>query len=385
MPSSDHVKEWAPNHLEHVTALSPNGLTMIFHGLIAVKGAVPIRVLVDTGAKACYIGEQYFEKHLDNADIAVKKQDNWLLLANGSQTVSTGTCVLPLDIQSNQTAVKCYTLSMSDQFDMILGSDWCEQSGCIIDYTQHCLQLLDFDGRSHKLLTQVDNKNFLCPMVNAVHLEKELQQRDQLYVVQVTEAGQSQAVNAVGSMPIPNDAPLQSLLDSFTDCFPADLPAGLPPERSVYYTIPLKNDELPPPRKSYRLSRRETAELNSQIASLLERGYIQLSNSPYGHPVPFIKKATGGLHMCIDYRALNKQTVKNRYPLPRIEDLFDQLQGAKVFSSIDLQSAYYQVRLKPEAVPKTAFTTSMGLFEFRVLCFGLTNAPGMFQNIVMMC
>ena len=86
--------------------------------------------------------------------------------------------------------------------------------------------------------------------------------------------------------------------------------------------------------------------------------------------------------MCIDYRSLNQQTVKNRYPLPCIDDLFDQLQGAQVFSSIDLQSAYYQVRLKPVDVPKTAFTRPLGLYEFRVLCFGLTNALGTFQNIM---
>ena len=95
-----------------------------------------------------------------------------------------------------------------------------------------------------------------------------------------------------------------------------------------------------------------------------------------------MRKANGSLRMCIDYQALNKQTVKSRCPLPRIDDLFDKLQGAQVFSSIDLQSAYYQVRLKPEDVPKTAFTTPMGLYEFRVLCFGLTNAPGTFQNIM---
>ena len=90
----------------------------------------------------------------------------------------------------------------------------------------------------------------------------------------------------------------------------------------------------------------------------------------------------GNLRMCINYRSLNRQTVKNRYPLPRIDDLFDQLQGAKVFSSIDLQSAYYQVRPKPENVPKTAFTTPLGLYEFRVLCLRLINAPGTFQNIM---
>ena len=149
--------------------------------------------------------------------------------------------------------------------------------------------------------------------------------------------------------------------------------------RNVYHCIPLKNNEPPAPPKSYRLSR---TEMHSQVKSLLAKGYIQPSSRPYGHPVLFIKKKTGGLHMCIDYHSLNKQTVKNRYPLPQIDDLFDKLQGSEVFSSTDLQSAYYQVRLKPEDDPKTAFIAPQGLFEFNVLCFGLTNAPGTFQNIM---
>ena len=114
----------------------------------------------------------------------------------------------------------------------------------------------------------------------------------------------------------------------------------------------------------------------------LSKGYIRPSSSPYGAPVIFVLKADGTLRMCIDYRGLNKQTVKNRFPIPRIDDLFDQLAGAKVFSSIDLQSAYHQVRLKPEDVPKTAFTTPMGLYESLVLTFGLTNAPGTFQSVM---
>ena len=189
-------------------------------------------------------------------------------------------------------------------------------------------------------------------------------------------------VNAVHFDTMPNDPELQSVLDKYKDRFPTELPAKLPPKRNVYHTIPLENNDPPPPRKSYRLSKPEIAELNTQVASLLQKGYIQPSSSPYGHPVLFVKKKNGNLRMCIDYRSLNQQTVKNRYPLPRIDDLFDQLQGAKVFSSIDLQSAYYQVRLKLEDVPKTAFTTPLGLYEFRVLCFGLTNAPGTFQNIM---
>lgn len=134
----------------------------------------------------------------------------------------------------------------------------------------------------------------------------------------------------------------------------------LPPERDTYHPIPLSDNAQPRPRKSYCLSKAETDELNKQVASLLEKGYTQPSNSPYGHPVMFVKEATGGLRMCIDYRSLNARTVKNRYPLPRIDKLFDQLQGATIFSSIDLQSAYYQVRLKLEDVPKTAFTTPNG-------------------------
>ena len=220
----------------------------------------------------------------------------------------------------------------------------------------------------------------MCPIVAAVHLEQSLQLDDLLYLVNVTEGHHN--VNAMHAEQLPNDTELQSLLEKYKDCFPAELPAKLPPERNVYHTIPLKNEDPPPPRKSYRLSRPEVAELNTQVASLLEKGYIQPNNSPYGHPVLFVKRKNGNLRMCIDYKSLNQQTVKSRYPLPRIDDLFDRLQGAQVFSSIDLQSAYYQVRLKPDDVPKTAFTTPMGLYEFKVLCFGLTNDPGTFQNIM---
>ena len=178
---------------------------------------------------------------------------------------------------------------------------------------------------------------------------------------------------------------VKDLLHEFRDVFPNELPAELPPERSVFHTIPLKDQNAaraPPARKTYRLSRPEMEECTRQVTALLAKGHIQPSCSPYGSPVLFVKKKAGDLRMCIDFRGLNDQTIKNRYPLPRIDELFDKLQGATVFSSIDLQSAYNQVRLKPEDVPKTAFTTPLGLFEYKVLCFGLTNALGTFQNIM---
>ena len=142
-----------------------------------------------------------------------------------------------------------------------------------------------------------------------------------IYIVNVTEGHYH--VKTVHSDTVPIDAKLQA--DQYKDRFPTDLPFKLPPELNIYHTIPVKNNEPPPLRKSYRLSRRPSS---TQVASLLEKGYIQPSNSPYGHPVLSVKKNNGNLRMCINYRSLNQQTVKNRYPLPCIDDLFDQLQGA---------------------------------------------------------
>ena len=123
-------------------------------------------------------------------------------------------------------------------------------------------------------------------------------------------------------------------------------------------------------------------ELKEQLRDLLEKGFIRPSTSPWGAPVLFVRKKDGSLRMCIDYRQLNKVTIKNRYPLPRIDDLFDQLQGAKCFSKIDLRSGYHQVRVREADIPKTAFRTRYGHYEFRVLSFGLTNAPAVFMDLM---
>ena len=126
----------------------------------------------------------------------------------------------------------------------------------------------------------------------------------------------------------------------------------------------------------------ELKELKTQLQKLFDKGFIRPSVSPWGAPVLFVKKKDGTLRMCIDYRQINKVTVKNKYPLPRIEDLFDQLRGACVFSKIDLRSGYYQLRVKEVDVPKTAFRTRYGHYEFLVMPFGLTNAPAAFMDLM---
>jgi len=114
----------------------------------------------------------------------------------------------------------------------------------------------------------------------------------------------------------------------------------------------------------------------------LRKGFIRPSASPWGSPVLFVAKRDGTIRLCIDYRSLNEVTIKNKYPLPKIEDLFDQLSGAKVFSKIDLRSGYYQLKIRPQDIPKTAFVTRYGLYECTVMSFGLTNAPAYFMYLM---
>ncbi|GJX51919.1 putative reverse transcriptase domain-containing protein [Tanacetum coccineum] len=171
------------------------------------------------------------------------------------------------------------------------------------------------------------------------------------------------------------------IVRDFPEVFPEDLP-GLPPARSVEFQIDLIPGAAPVARAPYRLAPSEMKELSEQLQELSDKGFIRPSSSPWGAPVLFVKKKDGSFRMCIDYRELNKLTVKNRYPLPRIDDLFDQLQGSSIYSKIDLRSGYHQLRVREQDIPKTAFRTRYGHYEFQVMPFGLTNAPAVFMDLM---
>ena len=162
------------------------------------------------------------------------------------------------------------------------------------------------------------------------------------------------------------------VVKEFPDVFPKKL-HGMPPDMEIEFTIDLIPRTSPIAQPPYKMGPKELAELKEQVDDLVRKGFVRESISPWGAPVIFVDKRDGCRRMCGDYRNLNNVTIKNKYPLPRIQDLFDQVQGARVFSKIDLRSGYYQIKIKPEDIPKTIFVSRYGHHEYLVEPFGLTT------------
>ncbi|GBG66391.1 hypothetical protein CBR_g60043 [Chara braunii] len=181
---------------------------------------------------------------------------------------------------------------------------------------------------------------------------------------------------------------VRDLIREYHDIFPSSFSyapssfsyAGIPPMRDVEHSIQLVPDYRVHHQAPYRLSIPEATELKRQLEKLLRLGFIKPSNSPWGAPVLFARKAEGTLRLCIDYRGLNRYTIKNSYPMPRSDELFDRLAGNRFFTKIDLRSGYHQIRVAAADQPKTAFRSRFGHHEFTVMPFGLTNAPATFQR-----
>jgi hypothetical protein len=166
----------------------------------------------------------------------------------------------------------------------------------------------------------------------------------------------------------------------FSDIFPEKL-LGMPPDMEVELVINLLPGTAPISKRPYKMSIEELKEFKKQLTELQEARYIRSNSSPWGAPVLFVQKKDGLQRMCVDYISLNDVTVKNKYLFPRIEDLLDQMRGAKVFSKIDLRSGYHQMKIWPSDNSKTDFSTRYGLYEFTVMSFGLTNTPAYFMDL----
>jgi hypothetical protein len=171
------------------------------------------------------------------------------------------------------------------------------------------------------------------------------------------------------------------VVQEYPGVFPEELP-GMPPDRDIEFLIELLPRTPPIYKRPYRMPVNELVELKKQLVELQAKGFIRPSSSPWGAPVPFVQKKDGTQWMCIDYRSLNEVTIKNKYPLLRIEDLFDHMKGAIVFSNIDLRSGYHQLKIQKSDIPKTAFCTRYVLYEYTVMSFGLTNTPAYFMYLM---
>jgi hypothetical protein len=171
------------------------------------------------------------------------------------------------------------------------------------------------------------------------------------------------------------------VIQEFLDVFLDDLP-GMPPERAIVFKVELQPGTAPIAKAPYKMSPVKLKELKIQLQVLLDKGYIHPSISPWGCSALFVEKKDKELRLCVDYCLLNAVTIKNKYPLPRIDILFDQLAGAQVFSKIDLRSGYHQINIRAEDIPKTTFTTRYGFFEYLVMSLGLMNAPAHFMYLM---
>jgi hypothetical protein len=172
-----------------------------------------------------------------------------------------------------------------------------------------------------------------------------------------------------------------AMVNNYEDVFPEEL-SGMPPDRDVEFVIELAPKTAPVSKRSYRIPPNGLVKLKKQLKEFEEKGFIKPSSSSWGCPAMFVKKKDHSLRLVVDYRPLNEVTIKDKYPLPRIDDLFDQLTGAKILSKIDLRLGYHQIKIRSEDIPKTTFTTRYGSYEYTVMSFGLTNAPSTFMHLM---
>ncbi|GKA28040.1 putative reverse transcriptase domain-containing protein [Tanacetum coccineum] len=303
-------------------------------------------VLFDSGADFSFISTEFAS--MLNVKPRIVNPGYVIEIADGKRVeVNRVICDCKLELGNSLFTIDLIPLGHGS-FDVIVGMDWLSRNKAVIVCHEKRVEIPLEGGEALRVHGE-----------RALGLDKTL-------------------MNANVGEPKMNEIPI---VREFSDVFPEDL-SGLPPQRQVEFRIELVAGAAPVARSPYRLAPSEMQELSGQLQELQDKGFIRPSHSPWGAPVLFVKKKDGSFRMCIDYRELNKLTVKNRYPLPRIDDLFDQLQGSRYFSKIDLRSGYHQLRVHEEDIPKTAFRTRYGHFEFTVMPFGLTNAPAVFMDLM---
>jgi hypothetical protein len=305
-------------------------------------------VLFDSGASHSFISIAYVRKH--NLPLALLRCQMIISSPGGDMPARQLCPKVNLKIRGVDFVTNLIVLE-SKGIDVILGMDCLSKYKVLIDYAKKYVKMTTSEGKEMEFITEsmVTAKGVAnCAKVNQL------------------DASQGSEVLVV---------------NEFLDVFPEELP-GIPPDRDIEFVIELKPGTTPIYKTPYRMATPELAELKEHVKELLEKGFIHPSSSPWGAPVIFVPKKDDTQRLCMDYRVLNEVTVKNKYPLSRIDDLFDELRGACVFSKVDLRLGYHQLKIRECDIPKTAFVSRYGLYEYTVMSFGLTNASAYFMYLM---
>ena len=385
----------------------------------AYIGHRPVRMFLDPGSEANLVSRQFLSK----SGFSVARDTGQQCIMAAGHVVSCGQQTAPLSVKigSYRDYVEFTVMDFGENpYDAILGYEWLDKYNPVVDWNARTVTVAR-KGKEHCLKGVPSTPDPEAAEDSAPKLVSAIQFRR---IVRKREEGRRPKPwrsRPVGRKPPPQPAADDGPSTSGRDENPTEeeepymfvamvrvsddqgnnvdeiqllhakhgrvfvegeLP-GMPPIRPG---LDHKVDEMPGTRPAarpmFRMSAQELAEVERQIKILLKLGFIRPSVSQYAAPVLFVRKKDGSLRMCIDYRALNKGTIKNQYPLPRIDEVFDEFAGATVFSKLDLASGYHQIRIAPEDIHKTAFRTKFGLYEFTVMPFGLTNAPATFQTLM---
>jgi hypothetical protein len=345
-----------------LTQQDANASNAVITGIIQVSSAYAY-VLFDPGATHSFVSVVFAKKH--NLESLPLEIELCVDTPVGGVVIASDICKSCVTKIANRELVADLTLLEMKDFDVILGMDWLAANYASVDCRS---KKVKFQIPGEMEFSFVGSGASVTPcVISALQARRMLRKGCRGYLATVRDTQQDEL--KLENIPI---------VSEFPEVFPEDLP-GLPPDREIEFSVDLLPGSGPISKAPYRMA---PAELKELLQELLDKGFIRPSVSPWGAPVLFVKKKDGNMRLCIDYREINRVTVRNKYPLPRIDDLFDQLQGAQIFSKIDLRSGYHQLKIKPDDVPKTAFRTRYGHYEFLVMPFGLTNAPATFMDLM---
>ena len=341
-----------------------------FSVIIQINGRRAVG-LVDSGSPSTFMDQEYA---IRNNCPLVSTDSKKVVVAGGGELKSEVQVPDILYQIQGETFSNKFNLIPLKGYDIILGADWIyKYSPITLDLKKRELGIT----KGEKVITLQDFTNTgKHLLVDSSKVDKIIRKDGLGYLFQITQVAEESDVEE--SISIPDD--IQDILQRFPTVL--EKPKGLPPQRGCDHVITLKDGTVPPNLRPYRVPHHQKEAMEKIIAELIESKEIQVSNSPYSSPSVMVRKKDGSWRLCVDYRQLNAQIVKNKFPMPIIEDLLDELNGAKIFTKLDLRSGYHQIRMSRPDIPKTAFRTHLGHYEYQVMPLGLTNAPATFQSLM---